>query len=120
MKPIKGLILMQLNYFIEFDATDEWKKFRFPKQFGLIEYLLEDMEGFSEPIYLPYFQRVIDGVSERERIGGNMCWLEINKDTTLIEMEFIPDDVPNNQYFLTNDLIKIIRHWQVENKDKLL
>jgi hypothetical protein len=110
---------MELYFYnIVIDPINGWKKFRFPKRFGLIEYLLEDMEGFRETIYLPYFQRVIDGISERERIGGNMCWLEINKDTTLIEMEFIPADVPNNQYFLTKDLIKIIRHWQEENKDK--
>jgi hypothetical protein len=46
MKPIKGLILMQLNYFIEFDATDEWKKFRFPKQFGLIELSIRRLGRF--------------------------------------------------------------------------
>ncbi|WP_139489593.1 hypothetical protein [Brevibacillus dissolubilis] len=104
-----------MKYNVVIIQDGEYKKIKLPREVAIVEYVLSDMESFRSPIFLDFINRVLDGKSAFERIGGNICSLEINKDITVIYTDF-PDDEGRIE---TSELKNIIDLWVAENKNIL-
>ncbi|RDU38845.1 hypothetical protein DRW41_04615 [Neobacillus piezotolerans] len=106
---------MDYKYDFSIKQVGKWRMFRFSEENSLIEYMFDDMQSFSSPIFYEYFNKVLDGSSEKESIGGNMVYLEIGKNFTNIGLGFT--DEVQAECFNTVDLKSIIMKWIDLNKE---
>lgn len=101
------------------DSEDGYKQIKLPEEISAVEYLLYDMESFRSPIFLSYIEKVLNKESELEAIGGNICSLEIMKDTTKVINNFVTEGMQVECEIETAELKAIIKLWVEENKDVL-
>ncbi|WP_018885640.1 hypothetical protein [Paenibacillus massiliensis] len=101
------------------NSENGYKRLKLPEEISVVEYLLYDMESFRSPIFLSYIEKVLNKESELEEIGGNICSLEITKDTTKFINNFLTEGMQVECEIETAELKAIIKLWVEENKDVL-
>jgi hypothetical protein len=106
---------MKYPYYIEY--TDfGFPILRLPEEIGLVTaFLISDVQqrSISQDFFLEEINRVLQGEISSSEIGGNMCILEIKKDSTTI-INILTDDEnnPKNRCVIeTEELKNLILVW---------
>ncbi len=110
---------MKYMYEIIFNEGDNFKKLKLPEEISTVEYLLYDMEAFGSPIFLEHIDRVLQGESDSEITGGNICGLEIGRDFSKVTNHFVTGDMQEECIIETEELKKIVELWVEINKPLL-
>ncbi|MHC1748052.1 MAG: hypothetical protein AB9856_06630 [Cellulosilyticaceae bacterium] len=106
-----------MKYMFSFEkSNDGYNKIILPEEIKLIEYVFEDMESFSEPIFQSFVEKVINKDSNYEEISGNICSLEVNRDFTTVSTEFLQSEMFNECKIETDELMLLILAWVDINK----
>lgn len=89
---------------------------KLPNEIKLVELVFDDMASFAQPIFLNYIQNVLNEKVEYEEVTGNICTLEIHKDITRIEAEFVNKGMSHECEIETKELNELIELWiQINN-----
>ena len=60
--------------------------FKFSEAFQVLDYVFKEMSNFGGAIFKEFVEKVISRKSVFERIGANMCYMDIKKDYTSIDL----------------------------------
>ncbi|UYZ13966.1 hypothetical protein A6764_03015 [Brevibacillus sp. WF146] len=110
---------MKYSHKIINNAEGDFKRLKLPEEISTVEYLLHDMEAFRSPIFLESIERVLQGESDFESTGGNICSLEIGRDVAKVTNHFVSEDMLEECIIETEELKKIIELWIEINKSLL-
>ncbi|MEW8955174.1 hypothetical protein [Clostridium sp.] len=109
-----------MKYMFSIEKGDSgYNRIILPQELKLVEYVFMDMECFARPVFQETIERVVNGVSDNENTGGNMCSLEISRDFTIVFSEFILDGMSHECKIETDELLALIQVWIIINKSLL-
>lgn len=86
-----------------------------PVELAVVEtFLMSDINQGSKNSFLKAIDRVLNGESEYQEITGNVCCLEIRKNTTKVInvlAEFTDENIDSECLIETAELRKLIETW---------
>lgn len=107
--------MKNITYRIEISELG-FKRFVFPKEIKLLEYVFDDMECFGRAIFKKDIDRVMKRESDYICTGGNMCNLDIREDITIISSEFVQENMNEELSVSTYWLASLIKKWENMNE----
>ena len=93
-----------------------WLEFTFPQEARILsDFLFSDI-GSSPSFYLKPINRVLTNESERELVLGDVCGLEVYKETTMIYSSIAENCDTNACEIPTIELKQLIEEWVAETQ----